>query len=225
MRAAMVWLESLLSLMCVLGLLALRPMVDGEDLHFDDPDQRFQPQGDTSDVMAVYRFTNRGKRPLTISTIRPTCGCTTTTLEKTTYLPGENGEIMVDFTVGDHTGPQDKIVEVYHDNLPPQMLHLRVDLPLPPLIEPNFVSWRRNQDPVAKAVSITLPPGCPYSIISAVPSSPLVKAELTPTVPGQWTLRLTPTGTGALGNAMVELHTTSARTFYVFASVADDARP
>jgi hypothetical protein len=198
-------------------------IVVGEDLHFDEPDQHFKPLANAEDVYAMYRFSNRGKKPLTITTVRPTCGCTTTTLEKTTYQPGESGEIMVDFSIGDHSGEQDKVIEVYHDSAPPQLLHLRVELPPAPAIEPGFVSWKRHDDRAAKVVSITLPPGSPYSFVAAVPSSPLVVAELTPTVPGQWTLRVTPTSTSAPGNAMVELRTTAARKFYVFASVADDA--
>jgi hypothetical protein len=199
----------------------------GEDLHFDDPDQLFHPAAGASDVVAHFRFTNRGTAALTISTVRTTCGCTTTTLDKTAYLPGESGEIIADFSIGDRGGMQDKLIEVYHDQAPPQVLHLRADLPAGPTIEPNFVSWLRFEDRVARTVAISFPPGSAEvaMVASATPSNPLVAAELVAGEPGHWTLRVTPSSTSEAGNAMIVLRTRSERIYYVFASVVDDLHP
>jgi hypothetical protein len=199
----------------------------GEDLVFDDPDQLFHPGASDSEVVAHYRFTNRGRAALTISPVRPTCGCTTTTLEKTTYQPGESGEIIADFSISDRGGMQDKLIEVYHDQAPPQVLHLRADLPEGPTITPNFVSWLRFEDRLVRLVSISFPPGTATAamVTAAIPSNPLVSAELVAGKPGQWTLRVTPSSTSVAGNAMIVLHTPSERTYYIFASVVDDLKP
>lgn len=199
----------------------------GEDLVFDDPDQLFHPAASDSEVVAHYRFTNRGSAALKITTVRPTCGCTTTTLDKTTYQPGEGGEIIAVFSIGDRGGMQDKLIEVYHDRAPSQVLHLRADLPAGPTIEPNFVSWLRFEDRVARLVTISFPPGSATAamVTSATPSNPLVSAELVAGAPGQWTLRVTPSSTSVAGNAMIVLRTGSERIYYVFASVVDDLKP
>jgi hypothetical protein len=198
----------------------------GEDLRFDDPDQLFHPDASASDVVAHYRFTNRGSAALTISTVRSTCGCTTTTLEKTTYQPGESGEIIADFSLGDRGGMQDKLIEVYHDHAPPQVLHLRADLPPGPTIAPNFVSWLRFEDPVVRTVAISFPPGTAAAalVTSATASNPLVSCALVAGEPGRWTLRVTPGSTSTAGNAMIVLRTGSERIYYVFASVVDDLK-
>jgi hypothetical protein len=46
----------------------------------------------------TFPFTNTGSETLVISEIKPSCGCTTTTLEKMTYAPGEGAEIDVSFS-------------------------------------------------------------------------------------------------------------------------------
>jgi len=216
-------MRSLLAPLLVLSTALAAP---GEELQFDQPDQLFHPAASASEVVAHYRFTNRGSAALTISTVRSTCGCTTTALEKTTYQPGESGEIIADFSVGDRGGMQDQLIEVAHGPAPPQVLHLRADLPPGPTIEPNFVSWQRFEEPVVRTVAISLPPGsAPAALItSATASNPLVSCALVAGGPGQWTLRVTPSSTSVTGNAMIVLHTGSERTYYVFASVADERK-
>jgi hypothetical protein len=214
-------------LRAALLVLAVALKAPGEDLRFDDPDQLFHPAAGDSEVVAHYRFTNRGTSALTISTVRSTCGCTTTSLEKTTYQPGESGEIIATFSIGDRGGMQDKLIQVYHDQAPPQVLHVRVDLPAGPTIEPNFVSWLRFEDPLVRTVAISFPPGSAPAAMptSATSSNPLVSCALVAGQPGQWSLRVTPSSTSVAGNAMIVLRTGSERTYYVFASVVDDLKP
>jgi hypothetical protein len=213
-------------LLAALPLLLAARSAPGEDLRFDEPDQLFHPAAGDSEVVAHFRFTNRGTAALTITTVRPTCGCTTTTLEKTTYQPGESGEIIAALTIGDLGGMQDKLIQVYHDQAPPQVLHVRADLPPGPTIEPNVVSWLRFEDPLVRTVAIGFPPGSGAAAmpVSATASNPLVRAELVAGEPGHWTLRVTPSSTSVAGNAMIVLRTAGERAYYVFASVVDDLK-
>lgn len=61
-------------------------------------------------------FTNTGNQVLTINRVQPTCGCTTTKLDKTTFAPGKSGEIKLKFTPKG-SGPQTKYVKI-HTNDP-----------------------------------------------------------------------------------------------------------
>lgn len=49
--------------------------------------------GDAS-AAGTYAFTNVGEQSITITQVRTSCGCTTATLDKTTYAPGESGQIV-----------------------------------------------------------------------------------------------------------------------------------
>lgn len=52
---------------------------------------------DVTDQLTTFPFTNTGDDVLIIETISPSCGCTTTTLKKMSYQPGEGSEIKVAF--------------------------------------------------------------------------------------------------------------------------------
>ena len=48
-------------------------------------------------VAHAFKFVNEGKKPLDITDVRSTCGCTVAKLDKRQYEPGEGGEIQVVF--------------------------------------------------------------------------------------------------------------------------------
>jgi hypothetical protein len=77
-----------------------------KDLHdFGDIDK-----GDK--VTHEFAFENAGKSDLTISDVKPSCGCTTATPEKATYKPGEKGVIPVTFDSGRFSGVFSKTITV-----------------------------------------------------------------------------------------------------------------
>lgn len=66
---------------------------------------------DVNDQLTSFPFTNTGDDVLIIEAIRPSCGCTTTTLKKMSYQPGEGSEIEVAFAPKG-TGFQTKSITV-----------------------------------------------------------------------------------------------------------------
>ena len=71
-----------------------------------------RPKPDEAQVVATFPFTNAGTEPVTITSLRTSCDCTTASLAKHTYAPGEGGSITATFTVGGRTGPQTKTILV-----------------------------------------------------------------------------------------------------------------
>ena len=62
----------------------------------------------------TYKFTNKGKTPLVIERIQPSCGCTGAASDgKTEYAMGETGEIKVTFNTQGRTGRQEKHIIVF----------------------------------------------------------------------------------------------------------------
>ncbi len=82
-------------------------------------------------AVAAFAFTNTGEDPVTIASVTTSCGCTTASLEKQTYAPGETGRIEATFTFGDRVGKQVKRITVKTDDpqQPQQVLLLEVDIP------------------------------------------------------------------------------------------------
>ena len=50
-----------------------------------------------SDGTSVFTFTNKGQKPLVLSNVRASCGCTVPEWPKQPIAPGESGEIKVSY--------------------------------------------------------------------------------------------------------------------------------
>jgi hypothetical protein len=72
-------------------------------------------------VTATFRFENRGKEPLVISSVKPRCGCTKATWSKEPVKHGKSGEIKVKYTP-DHHGDFMNEVTVYSNSVTPELL-------------------------------------------------------------------------------------------------------
>ena len=68
-------------------------------------------QGDV--VKHTFEFSNSGEAPLTISNVKPSCGCTTPSYSKKAIAPGEKGFVEVAFNSKGKMGMQNKSVVVY----------------------------------------------------------------------------------------------------------------
>jgi len=96
-------------------------------------------------IHAAFPFEIEGDA-VTIESIRTSCGCTTTKLEKKTYEPGENGVIEAKFELGSRVGQQQKYISVQTNDpdVPKQDLKLNVYIPHILKIEPRFVYWNKG---------------------------------------------------------------------------------
>ncbi len=64
------------------------------------------------EVEVAYRFKNTGDKPLIISNVQPSCGCTITETPKEPFAPGDEGTIRAKFTTKGHKGTNDKSIAV-----------------------------------------------------------------------------------------------------------------
>src|SRR3954466_8838142 len=94
------------------------------ELKFDKPVQEFHRVPEDGHVEAHFTFKNASAEPVTIRRVRTSCGCTTASLAKNTFAPGETGMIDVKVTFGSRKGPTRKIIAVtLEDNT-----HIPLDL-------------------------------------------------------------------------------------------------
>src|SRR5689334_5923413 len=150
------------------------------DLQWEHPQQKFNVKLGEKSVTAKYRFTNTGNTPVTIDAVRTSCGCTTATLAKTEYLPGESGEIEAHFDVGSREGHQEKTILVTTREAPqsPSTLQLIVDIPESVKVEPQMVYWRVGEAPEPKTIEVTVPDDSPAKILSVASDTPAVKVAV-----------------------------------------------
>jgi len=101
----------------------------GPQLTFTNSTHDFGDIWDVATLPCTFTFVNSGDEPLIIEKVAPSCGCTTTTLEKTVYGPGESGTINAAFKPN-ATGTLRKAVTVLSNdpNAPTQKLSLAANV-------------------------------------------------------------------------------------------------
>ena len=170
-------------------------------------------------LSARFAFHNAGNTTLTISSIETSCGCTTTTLDKKTYAANEHGEIAVEFDTTGLGGLQDKTIQVFYDQGPMILLHLRALLAESPSVNPTFLYWTIGESPKEQVATFTFPTGVNERPIQVVASSPAVTGTLHHHDDGTWVIAVNPASTSEATNVMLTIHTDLGRTMRVFASV------
>ena len=151
--------------------------------------QRIELTTKPSDKEAVglFHFVNSGNSTVTITSVQPSCGCTTAELGKRTYGPGEAGEIKAVFTLGDRVGEQEKIIYVATDDDSAQSVPLVLHVMIPELLSylPRLLMWNVGDKLDEKATTLTA--NGPLRISTIEVSSP---------VPAEVTVRTEPVETG-----------------------------
>src|SRR5215469_7709194 len=177
-------------------------------LKWDQPEQKLSAKPGENTVTAKYRFTNNSTSPVTIVDVRPSCGCTTATLAKKTYAPGESGEIDAKLNFVGHTGHQEKWIYVTTNSAgtEPTLLTLAVDIPPDITIEPEFVMWSIGEPAISKTIRVVVPDGFPTKIVAVRTDNPAIQVQLQEARAGKlWEVKVTPTDTKKLVKAIVSI--------------------
>ena len=102
------------------------PTSTGPVFTLTEPILDFGSINDFESRTVPVEFTNTGDSVLTVNRVQPTCGCTTTSLDKKDYAPGERGTINLTFKPKG-SGPQTKYVKVHTNDIrrPVQSLKIK----------------------------------------------------------------------------------------------------
>jgi hypothetical protein len=163
-------------------------------LAWETTEQTFHSKPQDKEVIAKYKFTNTGAKPIKIQNVQTSCGCTTAQLNKTDYAPGESGEIETKFTFAGRTGKQEKAITVNTtDNPIPTILKLHVYIEEMLKIEPEILLWRVGEQPDSKSIHIMIADSSSAKIVSVVSDNPALKVKLTELKPGkEYEAQITP---------------------------------
>ncbi len=107
--------------------------VDGPLIKFEEIHKNFGKVPDTDDLIHKFNFTNAGTGTLIIHEVKPSCGCTTTSLERSDYAPGQGGSIDVDWDPKGH-GPQSKTITIRSNSKRTPIVQLRISATIEPFL-------------------------------------------------------------------------------------------
>lgn len=127
---------------------------------------------------AVFRFSNVGEDPVTISEVEITCGCLAPKLDKRTYIPGERGELTVRFDLRNRTGHQRKAVVVKTDGGTETTLYTETDIPKAYDMAPVMMKWATDSRAKTKTARLVNLNALPIRLKSIASSHQDLPAEL-----------------------------------------------
>jgi len=124
---------------------------DGPRIQFEELEKDFGKVPDTVNLEWKFKFTNTGTDTLIIQDVKPSCGCTTIALERSSYAPGESGEIDTVWEPKGH-GRQSKTITVRTNSRPRPIHQLRISAEIEPFlrVEPprgEFKLVKRGENP------------------------------------------------------------------------------
>lgn len=148
-------------------------------------------------VEAKFGFVNAGKDPVTIESLKSSCGCTTPSLTKMTFAPGERSEVVARFDLTGRRGLQTKTVAVQiKGEKEPAVLTLAVSIPDLLKINPTLVVWEQGESGKPKTISLQALAGVPTKVLGVVSSETRMTTRLDTVREGQeYSIIVTPDST------------------------------
>ena len=204
--------RALLGMFVFAGVLLPLGASGGEGgLQFRSKRLRLQAQAGQRSVSGGFRFTNQSGRTITLTSIKNTCGCTTTTAEKRTYKAGETGTIQARMRLVAKTGRVSKSIYVFTDENGGGAYHLRFTVVVSDLVkvEPPELTWERTAAAEPKTVTVTAAPRAgALRLVGVECAKPGWKATVAERGKRTWRIRVTPpTDTSRLSTNTVTVKT------------------
>lgn len=127
--------------------LCLAPFIaHAGNIAWTNPRVELVAQIDQERAGAAFHFKNTGTQKIAIVDVRTSCGCTTATLDKRVYEPGEEGDIQAVFNLVGRSGAQENVIQVLSDDSPDQPMNLVLAVTIPDafVIEPRLLIWKKS---------------------------------------------------------------------------------
>ncbi|MDD5349754.1 MAG: DUF1573 domain-containing protein [Chthoniobacteraceae bacterium] len=175
-------------------------------------------------LRAEFGFVNTSQAPVTIDSVKSSCGCTTAGLEKKVYQPGEHGRITAVFTPGSRKGTQVKGIRVaVRGEREPIILTLVSHIGPALQIAPSLVFWRAGDAPRPKTLRVTVPAEMGLRVNRVTSNDPRMDAVLEPDKGGGYHVTVTPKATDRPITAVLTLQAVTregeAKAFQAYAQV------
>jgi hypothetical protein len=137
-------------------------------------------------VEVRFPFVNAGSYPVTVQKLKSSCGCTTASLSKASYAPGERGEVVALFEIGNRNGFNEKNVAVTTDDpsQPSTILKFRVFIWKTVSMNPSVLFWKPDDGMTTQTIRIKVVREQPLNLVRVECSSPAWLAKLQTIKPG-----------------------------------------
>ncbi|HEY3664318.1 MAG TPA: DUF1573 domain-containing protein [Chthoniobacterales bacterium] len=187
------------------------------------------PSLEDKTAVAHFKYKNTGDKSVRITSVHPSCGCTTAALAKDVVAPDESGEITATFNIGGRVGVQNKTITVMTDDSPEAATTLRLTATIPTLLDlqPIFLYWAPNDVLAPKTITAKLGGDFPVTKLNITSTDKSISTEVVPDKEKkEFKIIVTPKESGRPINASLKIEPDypkdSPKTFY--ANVRVDSR-
>lgn len=164
-------------------------------LQWKETTVKLETLGRLGALPASFEFKNTGKKPVTITSIQTSCGCTVAESSQRVTAPGDTGEITLQYTPTGGPGVRYYHVTVQTDEAGAPAYALKLQVVHEPRVamDKRLLVWEQGEPRKAKVVKLTPKPGDPIRIVGAKAEKDLFKFELKDgAAPGEKLLTVTP---------------------------------
>ena len=191
-------------------------------LAWEKTEIELRPKPGEQNAVAQFKYTNKGDKPIRITNVKSSCGCTVPALKKNEVAPGETGEITATFNIGNRTGTQVKTVRVDTDDpsQPSANLVLKAVIPDVLQVQPAFVYWQSGEEAKPKTITIRAGKDVPITTLDVTSSSPEFTTKVEKgSAAGEFLIHVQPKDTGRMLSATLTIKPDYPKTFYASARV------
>lgn len=213
------------------AFLAFLPAAQAQ-LTWEKTEVELKPKPGDAEAVASFKYENKTDKPIKITSVKSSCGCTVPALKKDVVEPGEKGELTATFKIGNRTGLQQKTVTVQTDHpaQPVTNLVLKANIAQALEIQPTFVYWENGEEPRPKKIAVKAGGDVAISKVDVTSSSPdFTTKVLKGSAAGEFVIQVTPKNTQSQLAATLTIKSDLPQTFYATARVtgptAAAARP
>lgn len=197
-------------------------------LTWEKTEIELHPKPTDAEAVANFKYENKGTKPIKITSVKSSCGCTVASLKKDLVEPGEKGEVTATFHIGGRTGVQQKAVTVTTDDpeQPTLTLMLKTVIPTALEIQPTFIYWDNGAAPTPKTIKVKANKDMPITKLDVTSSSADFKTNVEKgSGEGEYTITVTPAQTKQMTNGMLTIKSDFPQSFFATARVLAPAAP
>ncbi len=192
------------------------------ELTWEKKEIELHPKPTDPTAVANFQYENKGTKPVKITSVKSSCGCTVASSKKDDVAPGEKGEITATFNIGGRTGTQEKAVTVTTDDPAQPLINLMLKVVVPVALEvqPTFVYWQNGEATTAKVIRVKAAKEFAITKLDVTSSDPQFTTKVEKgSAPGEFTITVQPKETSQLSNATLTIKPDSGQTFYATARI------
>lgn len=210
----------------LLALLVSAAVSAQAQLTWEQTQIELRPKPGDAEAVANFKYENKTDKPIKITSVKSSCGCTVASLKKDEVAPGEKGEVVATFKIGGRTGVQQKSVAVQTDDpaQPLTNLILKADIAAPVEIQPTFVYWETGEEPKPKVIKLKASKDVALTKVEVSSSIPEFTTKVEKgAAPGEFNISVQPRATAELVNATLTIKSDYPQAFYATARVIGKA--